>query len=141
MSEPLTHRKIIASFVTPLAVLMVPFILLMFEPGDYSDDSANIASFAISYFIIPILYVLFVIGMLLGTTVWSFIDKITLSELLALDTILSLIVGIILGIRSPFEIGDLKMFAIITIGGMICFSFGSIVWWFIVKRHLTSRSS
>ena len=126
-----------ASLIAPLAVLLLPVILsvvTVVKPYlvgiDSGDDAPVRAAGMMLFALIPILYIVTAVAMAFLAFVLSSMQRLTLRNLFFLAGFVSIIVGLLFGLPSPFGLRDqlvgLLIFSTLT---MLCLSLGVVAWW------------
>jgi hypothetical protein len=136
-------RTIIASLVSPLAMLLVPISLGVFTVYDYQIngadlmDDAPIRSVGLFFVLVPIIYPSLVIIVFLSTWLLGKIHLLSKQSLTTIVIVLSVVLGGLFGLQSPFGLKDqLIGVGVFTSLITICLGLGVIAWWLIAKpRH------
>ena len=140
----MSPRILTASLISPIASLLplaVLAIATLVNPetvGVKAGDDAPIrASGVISFVLLPVAYPVLVfassvIGFILKAT-----HKLSIKNLITISVLVSVILGILLGMQSPFGIKDqLIGIAVFSAFAMFSLILGAHVWWFVaVKWH------
>ncbi len=136
-----------ASLVAPIAILLIPIvgsILVAFgfiaTTTDPMDD-APVRSAGIFLFVLaPLAYPVLAVTAFLSTWLLGRLHLLSKQSLAAIIVVLSVTLGVFLGLQSPFGAKDqLIGVGVFTSLIIICLGFGAIVWWLIAGKSITGR--
>jgi hypothetical protein len=135
---------IIAALVSPMAILFVPVLLSLFALYDYDasvansmDDALIRAARVILFVLAPIAYPVLIVTVFISTWLLKRLRLLSKRSLTVLVLALSVVIGVFLGLRSPFGVRD-QLIGVGVFASLFtaCLGLGAIVWWLIGKpRH------
>ena len=133
-------RNITASLVSALAILLVPLLLGAFTVYEYHTGGADlmddtpIRSAGILFVLIPIVYPILAILVFVLTRLLGKLHLLSKQSLAIVVVTLSIILGLFLGLQSPFGVKDqLIGIGVFTLLSTICIGLGATTWWLIAK--------
>jgi len=112
--------------------LLLPVVLSIITvlQSNLGDDAPVRAAGIMLFAVIPILYIVVAVTMALLAFVLSSTQQLTIKNLFLVSGFVSIGVGLLFGLPSPFGVRDqLVGFLIFLALSMLCLSLGVLTWW------------